>query len=59
MKIGKLSELSHCSIQTIRYYENEGLIEELDGLLRAKLLPDLAGVMPEDPTEEEMEGAEA
>ena len=39
--------------------ENEHLIEELDGLLRAKLLPDLAGVMPEDPTEEEMEGAEA
>ena len=39
--------------------ENEELIEELDGLLRAKLLPDLAGVMPEDPTEEEMEGVEA
>ena len=27
MKIGKLSELSHCSIQTIRYYEKEGLID--------------------------------
>jgi len=28
MKIGKLSELSGCSIQTIRYYEKEGLIEK-------------------------------
>lgn len=27
MKIGKLSELSQCSIQTIRYYEKEGLID--------------------------------
>ena len=27
MKIGKLSELSNCSIQTIRYYEKEGLID--------------------------------
>ena len=27
MKIGKLSELSDCSIQTIRYYEKEGLID--------------------------------
>ncbi len=39
--------------------ENEHLIEELDGLLRAKLMPDLNDIMPEDPTEEEMEGAEA
>jgi len=27
MKIGQLSELSDCSIQTIRYYEKEGLLE--------------------------------
>lgn len=27
MKIGKLSKLSDCSIQTIRYYEKEGLID--------------------------------
>ena len=27
MKIGKLSSLSDCSIQTIRYYEKEGLID--------------------------------
>jgi Cd(II)/Pb(II)-responsive transcriptional regulator len=27
MKIGQLSELSGCSIQTIRYYEKEGLID--------------------------------
>lgn len=27
MKIGKLSELSDCSIQTIRYYEKEELID--------------------------------
>jgi Cd(II)/Pb(II)-responsive transcriptional regulator len=27
MKIGQLSSLSDCSIQTIRYYEKEGLID--------------------------------
>ena len=27
MKIGQLSALSDCSIQTIRYYEKEGLLE--------------------------------
>ncbi len=27
MKIGELAALTHCDIQTIRYYEREGLIE--------------------------------
>ena len=27
MKIGRFSKLSDCSIQTIRYYEKEGLID--------------------------------
>jgi Cd(II)/Pb(II)-responsive transcriptional regulator len=28
MQIGKLSQLSQCSIQTIRYYEKKGLINQ-------------------------------
>jgi len=28
VKIGELSKRSHCSIQTIRYYEKEGLLEQ-------------------------------